>query len=204
MVLVKFGFHALSVETRNSYIMYGKKYSDDLAVYVRCRDGRPVGGNVKVDYYFSPIFAPDDSIIDFGIGVRINILDQYDMNDEIMIGTGEKIVSLIKYMGEIEQFTLSEINNPFIQSRLFSKYIKAKRMYDSLIHNDKYASEFKELIKALYGKSKQNNAAVRFQMCIDFLNSLPGCFFDQDIELMETKEKANLLIEEIHNRSLLE
>lgn len=107
-VLIKNDFKIVTIVSENDYIMFAKRYSEELAVYVRCIDNRSHGHNVDVDYFFTPVNSPDDSIELFGIGIKINIISIYDVNDNIMCSAGYKIITLFNTMNALERFVLNE------------------------------------------------------------------------------------------------
>lgn len=189
--------------------MFAKRYSDDLAVYIRCTDGRKLGHNVNVDYLFAPIQPPDDSIDLFGVGIIVRILSVYNVNDELMVAAGNKIVNLFAHMDSIESFTISELNSPFIKTKRFKYYIRAKEIYKTLFLHEKYGCKFAILVDRINNeiKCKKNSLLAFepcFEMCVDFLNSIPKNCFSDEIATLDVTEKARLLYDEIYNRSLLE
>ena len=96
-VLIKNDFKIVTTVSKNDYIMFAKRYSEELAVYVRCTDNRSHGHNVDVDYFFTPVNSPDDSIELFGIGIKINIISINKKHKEQTINLIIKIIKIECY-----------------------------------------------------------------------------------------------------------
>lgn len=204
-VLIKNDFKIVTTVSKNDYIMFAKRYSEELAVYVRCTDNRSHGHNVDVDYFFTPVNSPDDSIELFGIGIKINIISIYDVNDNIMYSAGYKIVALFNTMNALERFVLNELENPFIRSRRYEYYIKAKKIFNLLKFNEKYKEKFEALIIDINNDLKTNkkNNSSRI-LCTDFVQSLPTNFLGNELSELNDLKISSLLYEEIYNHFVLD
>ncbi len=175
-------------------IYFVKRYSDKLAFYINCFDNRAYDGPITVTLYFTGVTMPDDSILNFDLGISIPILKMYQVQqsdeafkqfseedceiaDRLMLAAGRKIVDIESGMDEkMANMILNEIQNPYISSKRTELYREKVKIYDVLNGDKELRDEF-ELFKRAYQKVYKKPAA--FKLCNEFIDKLPKTYFEE-------------------------
>lgn len=175
-------------------IYYIKRYSDKLAFYIRCSDNRHHDGAVSVEMIFTAIQLPDDRIVTFEVGVHIEILKVYfDITDELMIAAGKKVVAIESNIGNVSNTILEELKKPYFPKKRNEVFKDILLVYDTINEDIDIQEEFISLKKEVCKCIKKNRTSEIFQLCSEFVDSLPSDYFSiRKIELDINEIKDNL------------
>ena len=107
-------------------IYFIKRYSDDLAFYIKCLDSRDRNRGVSIEMFFSPIEIPADNVMSLETKIHIHILTVYgDITDDIFVSAGKKVISIERNVGNLSNMILEEFNEPYFQRGRLSCYKRA-------------------------------------------------------------------------------
>lgn len=186
-------------------IYYIKRYSDELAFYIRCSDNRHHNGGVSVEMFFTAIQIPDDRLITFGVGVHIHILTIYfDITDEMMVAAGEKIVAIENNIGNVSNVILQEIKSPYFPNRRNQIFNEILLVYDAINEEASIREEFILLKSNVCKAIKRKKSTEIFQLCNDFVDNLSADYFivrGIDLDINRIK---NILAEQIRAQCMLD
>ena len=175
-------------------IYFVKRYSDKLAFYINCFDNRAYDGPITVTLYFTGVTMPDDSILNFDLGISISILKMYQVQqsdeafkqfseedseiaDRLMLTAGRKIVDIEAGIDEkMASMILNEIQSPYFSSKRMELYREKVKLYDVLNEDEELREEFalfKESYKKVYKKAEA------FELCSEFVDKLSEGYFEK-------------------------
>lgn len=173
-------------------IYFIKRYSDDLAFYIKCLDSRKRNRGVSIEMFFSPIEIPADNIMSLETKIHIHILTVYgDITDDIFVSAGKKVIAIERNVGNLSNMILEEFNEPFFQRGSLSHYKKELAIYRIVKEDTAIRQEFECLmqnVKKMMIKDKR--ARKMSQLCGDFIEQLPVDYFSSkgiDLELRYIK-----------------
>ena len=176
----------------NWYCIYFiKRYSDDLAFYIKCLDSRDRNRGVSIEMFFSPIETPDDSILRLETKIHIHILTVYgDITDDILVSAGKKVIAIERNIGNLSNMILEEFNEPYFQWGRLSIYKKGLTMYKIVKEDTAFKQEFECLMQNVRKMIKGKKTRKAYQLSEDFIEQLPVDYFGSkgiDLELSKIK-----------------
>lgn len=188
-VLMGSGYRMTTVGKDRAYFM--KRYSEDLAFYVRCR-GITEDIGMWVDFFFTPITAADDNIYRPGLGIHIWILElSGKVTDEVMIQAGKKILAIESRIGSLSSMIMEELEKPYFidEHGRYPIYKKQLYIYNVVKEDENLRAEFEELKKNVCKKLKRGSRRQAIQFGIDFVENLKEDYFrnkgvDFDFEMI--------------------
>ena len=139
-ILKKDGYR-LSILSKDC-VYFTKRYSDELAFYIRCFDSRSNNNGILVNLYFVPIQRADDSIESLPVGIKINVanIKYTEFIDEVMVAIGKKIIDISKKLVVYEFMIIDELKNPRFVNLKWERYTMIKNIYENLNNNSEYKS----------------------------------------------------------------
>lgn len=186
-----------------SYFM--KRFSDKLAFYVRCSDNRHHNGAIEIRIFFTAIQLPDDGLTSFNAGMDIHILTLYsDITDEIMIAAGEKIVAIENSIGSAADIILAEIEKPYFQSKQLQVFKKTLLIYDTFSKDESLQEKFDSLKSEVCKLVKRKKNVEIYQLCSDFVDSLPTEYLKKKEINLEVNRIKNILAEQLYAQCILD
>ena len=176
-VLVSKGYKR-SILTKD-YIMYIKRYSEELAFYIKCLDNRERNQEISIEMIFTTIGTPDDGLFVSGVGIHMKILTVLgDAADDIMIRAGEKIVELEGSLSGFADFVLNELDNAYFQTKRLPIYKRGILIY-KIIKEDEQMRQKLHLLKEEVCKLIRNQEERQaYQQIDDFVEELPDDYFE--------------------------
>ena len=176
-----------------SCVYFIKRYSDELAFYIRCMDSRDRNHGVSVEMFFSPIETPADNILSLKTGIHIRILTEYeDITDDIMISAGKKVAAIEKNIGSLSNVILEELNEPYFPSRRISFYKKGVTVYRTVEEDTALREEFERLIKNEKRMIRSKKTKQAYQLGHEFIGQLPEDYLRSkgiDLELSDSNKR---------------
>ena len=168
-------------------IFYVKRYSDELAFYVRCVHEK-WKDQTTIEWFFTAIDTICDSIDRLSIGLRIPMITMVLENkdplsgfpvvfatpetaDNILIDIGKKIISLENSMGPLtEQMIMADLNNPYLCNKRDIVYREELQVYN-VLNKDEELKECFTQFKINYNKvrKKSNESYKIFVSHIPFI-----------------------------------
>lgn len=201
-VLNKNGYKMITLDSGCVYFI--KRYSEQLAFYIRCSDNRKYSGGVHIQLFFSPITIPDDSITTFGIGIEINVLTVFNVTDEIMIKAGDKIVAMEKEIGCCSPVVLKELEEPFFLSRKYEVYNKILLIYNSVAENIEIRESFEQLKENVRKMIKKRKDREAYRLGYNFIEDLSKDYFEQRGIVLELSDIKNYFAEQLYSQCILD
>ncbi len=162
-------------------IYFFKRFSEDLAFYICCRDCRKRENGIEVVFYFSPIHTADDTIRRLEVGIKINMGNIVE-EDIIAQATdyGRKIISIENSIGCYEEVIMNEMRNPIIKTERLEYYMEHDYHYYHCFKNCKEIEEKWNLLhqNVIYDikKNKFKNSKT---ICKEFIDSFDNEFFEK-------------------------
>ena len=150
-------------------IYFVKRFSEKLAFYVRCNVNSR--NSLNIDFYFTAIQVPDDSVYSTNIGVNIYIGFMAGDNEEKIRIAGKRILEIEKNIGGLEELVLSELEKPFFVLEANKEYYARTLVYSTVKNDENLSKEFALL------KEKSINAVQRSEK--DELLKLSSQFVDK-------------------------
>lgn len=183
----------------NEYVMYMKRYSKELAFYVKCLDKRKWNQGISVEMIFTTIETPDDSLFVSGVGIHIQILTVYeDITDDIMIRAGEKIVAMENSLSGFSDFVLNELDNPYFQTKRLSIYKRGLLMYKIIKEDEQIGQKLDSLKSEVCRLIRSQKTRQAYQRCHDFIKQLPDHYFEDKKMGLGTDMDISTFIEYIY------
>lgn len=180
-VLVSKG-HKRSILARD-YIMYIKRYSEELAFYIKCFDKRERNQGISIEMIFTTIGTPDDSLFVSGVGIHMQILTVLgDADAGIMIRAGEKIVELEDSLSGFADFVLNELDNAYFQTKRLPIYKRGVLIYKIIKEDGQMKQKLYSLKEEVCKLIKNQKERQAYQRGHDFMKELPDDYF-KDKEL---------------------
>ena len=180
-------------ELRMGCVYFIKRYSDDLAFYIRCTDSRYPGGGIFIEMLFSPIDLPDDSLLSLEAGIYMPILMQYeDITDDIIISAGKKVVEIEKNIGNLPNVIMEELSEPYFPNGRISVYKEKLAVYKTVKEDTEIREEFESLIKNEKRMIRSKKTEQAYQLSHEFIEQLPADYFRSkgiDLELSDIKSR---------------
>lgn len=175
-------------------VYFIKRYSDELAFYIRCTDNRNHNGGISVEMFFSPIEIPADNILSLKAGIHMHILTVYrdDITDDVMVSAGEKIIAIEKNIGNLSNVILDELEEPYFHNRRISIYKNARVIYNTIKEDVTISQEFEQLKKDVSKMIKGGKTRQAYQLCHDFVDKLSIDYFrNKGIDLEFSDIRSN-------------
>jgi len=72
-----------------------RRETEDVFMYVFVSDGRPGGANLDVDVWIAPPDSADDGLDNLGVGYKIRIGSEYDVDDVFFANCQRRIVHFL-------------------------------------------------------------------------------------------------------------
>lgn len=159
-------------------IYFMKRYSSDLAFYIRCSDNRNYQGDISLELFFTPVEIPSDSLLTFGIGVHIQVLSVFDdITDGLMAAAGKKIVAIENGIGSLSQTILNELETPYVMTDRIPVYKLQRAVYKLVEGDESIRQEFETLKKDVCKRIRSRRDRQAFQLGRDFANHLSEEYF---------------------------
>lgn len=182
-------------------IYFAKRYSDKLAIYVRCDVIRT---SLHVDLYFTAVQVPNDRIVDTNIGIKIYIALCNGDGEKLHL-TGKRILTIAENIGVWEEITLAEMEKPFFTLKANHDYYANTRVYNT-IANDADLQEELAMLKEKVCKmirEKENEIKIK-GLCSDFLNQLPDDYFESKGVDFTAKEIKRCFAQQVYAECVLD
>lgn len=189
------------VVNNENNIYFAKRYSDKLAIYVRCD---VIRASLFVDLYFTAVQVPDDRIVDTNIGIKVYIA-LCDGDEEVLHSTGKRVLEIAKNIGVWEEITLTEMEKPFFTLKSNHDYYANTRVYNT-IANDANLQEELAMLKEKVCKmirEKENQIKIK-GLCSDFLNQLPADYFESKGVDFTAKEIKRCFAQQVYAECVLD
>lgn len=172
-------------------VYFIKRYSDDLAFYVRCSEDRCEG--LKIEMLFLPIDIPDDNLLSLEAGIHVNILTVYwDITDDLIASAGKRAIAIEKNIGDLSNVILNELNEPYFYNRRIADYKEERAIYGIVKEDTAIRQEFNCLKKNVGEMIKIKSMEQVYQLSYDFIEQLSIDYFKNkgiDLELSDIKSK---------------
>lgn len=163
----------------NDYVMFIKRYSEELAFYVKCKDKRKWNRGISVELIFTTIGLPDDSLFVSGVGIHTQILTVIDdVTDDIMIQAGEKIIAMEDSLAGFADFVLAELDNAYFQTRRLGIYKRGLLIYKIIRDDESVGEEFDSLKEEVCKLIKSRKTKQAYQRSHTFIEQLPDGYFE--------------------------
>ncbi|MDE5825461.1 MAG: hypothetical protein K2N44_05115 [Lachnospiraceae bacterium] len=176
-VVLKENGHKM-IDLGRGCIYFMKRYSPDLAFYIRCSDNRNYQGDISLELFFTAVDIPCDSLCTFGIGVHIQVLRVFDdITDELMRASGEKIVVIENGIGGLSQAILNELETPYVMTGRIPVYKRQRAIYKLVEEDESIRQEFEMLKKDVCQKIRNRRDKQAFQLGGDFAKHLSKEYF---------------------------
>ena len=161
-------------------IYFFKRYSSELAFYVKCRDARRNNHGILVEMFLAPIDIPDDRIEVLPAGIHIVILKVCadEFTDEIMIGAGEKIIKLEKKLAVFENMILNELKAPYFPNGRWEVVTQTHLIYNTLNNEPQLRERINEFMSCWCNCTKKNKPSV-YDFVSELIDNMPKDFFDK-------------------------
>lgn len=173
-------------------IVYVKPCSKDVAQYLMYRDSRSTGGNVSVSLWLAPVQLPDDRIDVLGIGVKVVLFSEFDVDDSIMKAVTRKAAIVSAKLDGFHELVASELNAPFVENRRTEVYRKSLQIEQSVVIRPSLETRLKETVDSFYeGNIVYDEVKRRCSTLIDEM----GDSWCEDLSAIATSQKTRLLAE---------
>lgn len=169
------------VVNRDDNIYFAKRYSEKLAFYVRCNVNSR--NSLNMDFYFTAIQVPDDSIYNTNIGVNIYIGFMAGDNEEKINIAGKRILEIEKNIGHLEEMVLSELEKPFFILEANKEYYARLLVYNTVNSDENLSKEFmllKEKSTNMIQRSEKNELSELSSQFVDKLET--GYFKNRNLQ----------------------
>lgn len=166
-------------------VYFIKRYSQDLAFYVRCRDCRSNNRGVSVEIFFVPVEIPADNVIDSPAGLNVKILTIYDdeLSDEILTAAGEKVVAVEKKLGNCADMVMEELKNPYLKNKKWEIHTKILLIYKTLNEDPKIKKQIEEFMIKWCNSSHKDKPSSS-ELVHEIVDNLPDDYFEKfDVDL---------------------
>lgn len=178
-----------------------KRYSDKLAIYIRCVVERDI---MDVELYFTAVQVPDKRIADTNTGINIYIAF-CNSREETLRSAGRRALAVANNIGTFEEIVLGEMEKPFFTLKANHDYYANTRVYNT-IANDADLQEELAMLKEKVCKmirEKENQIKIK-GLCSDFLNQLPADYFESKGVDFTTKEIKRCFAQQVYAECILD
>ncbi|MFM9331340.1 hypothetical protein [Paenibacillus mesotrionivorans] len=191
--------------SKDGYCIYVKRRSEHVAYYIRCTDNRSKGGNVTVDLYISPIEFPSDRLDLIHVGVKFEIYSQYEVNDEVMIAAGRRVLAIIEQSGQLADWIEQQLDVPFIETGRTPYYLYSRRMYEKICRTPEVSASFHAL-QALARKCVKGRLSLERlnAACTQFSIELGEDFFAEFHPTIDEERKGYELANRLYGEAVFE
>ncbi len=167
------------IDKGENIIYYAKRYSEDLALYIRCPYSGFPGAGYKLSLFFSTVNGCDD-MNKIGIGIEFSV-GNIEKKVESNIKYGRKLLLLESQIGCFEKMILDEMHSSSYKTEWFDYYMKYDYLYYNCLKNcEEIKEEWEKLHKDVI-KDIQNNAAKSVdKICSDFLDDFDKCLYEKN------------------------
>lgn len=173
----------------SDYVMYIKRYSEELAFYIKCLDKRDRDQGISIEMIFTTIETPGDGLFVSGVGIHMQILTVLgEITDDILIRAGEKIIAVEDSLGGFEDFVLNEFNDAYFQTKRLPIYRRGILIYKIVKEDEQLKQELESLRQAVCMLIKGRKARQAYQRSHDFMERLPDNYFE-DKELGDITDR---------------
>ena len=143
-------------ELGSGCIYYMKRFSPELAYYIRCSDYRSGQGDISFDLFFTVVDVPCDVFLTFGVGLHVKILSIYEgvtddfmCTNELMTNAGEQIIVIENKIGSLAPVILDELEKPYYMNRKIPHYRLEREIYRQVEGDEYVRPEFDTLKKEM-------------------------------------------------------
>lgn len=161
-------------------VYFIKRYSQDLAFYVKCLDSRDRNRGISIEIFFYPVEIPADNVMDSPAGLNVKILTVHDdeLSDEILTAAGEKVVAAEKKLGNCADMVMEELKNPYFKNRYWEIHTKILLIYKTLTEDPEIKRQIEEfMIK--WCTSSQKDKPSSSELVHGIVDNLPDGYFDK-------------------------
>lgn len=189
----------------SDYVMFIKRYSEELAFYIKCCDKRKWDQGISVEIIFTTIGTPDDSLFVSGVGIHAQILMVIDdITDDIMIRAGEKIIVMEDSLSGFADFVLAELDNAYFQTRRLGIYKRGLLIYKIIKEDESMRKEFDSLKEDVCKLIKSRKTKQAYQRGRDFMEQLPDNYFEDKETDLGTDLDTSTFAEYIYAQCILD
>ncbi|MNP39753.1 hypothetical protein D3C76_1333410 [compost metagenome] len=176
-----------------------------MAYYIKCTDNRNQGGNVTVVLWISPIEFPDDRLELINVGVKFEIYSEYEVNDEVMMAAGRRVLAIIERSTELADWVEQQLDVPFIENRRTPFYLYSRRMYEKICRTPETAASF-NVLKMLAHKCVKGRLSMDHlrEACTQFTIELGEDFFAEFHPAIDENRKGKELASRLYAEAVFE
>jgi len=184
----------------DSLVAYIKHCDDITAFYLMYQDNRSTGGNVKVTLWLAPIQLPDARIEVLGIGIKIILFEDFNVNDSIICGVTNKGVALVDKLKRFTGIVNDELSNPFYENRRMIIFRKALQIESIARSQSSIMKKLDEILDRFF------NGDIDYEkvrnLCADLIYE-DSSFECSDLRKISISQKSRLLAEMVVARRLV-
>ena len=192
-------------------IYYMKRFSPELAYYIRCSDNRSSQGDISFELFFTVVDVPCDVFLTFGVGLHVKILSIYEgvaydfmSTNEIITNAGEKIIGIENSIGGLAPVILDELEKPYYMNKKIPHYRLEREIYRQVEGDERVRSEFDTLKKEMCRIIKHGGNRKPRQLVMDFSAGLSdACFKGRGIDL-EFSEIQEMFYQHLYAECILD
>lgn len=166
------------IVTKKDCVYFIKRYSQELAFYIRCRDRRQCHRWIEVEMFFMPIVIPDEEVFLSQAGICIQVFPHGNCVGDKMISAGNKIIALEANMANFSELVLRELEEPFFPNAKFPVNKISFLIYNRIKEDESIRQEFVKLERDVCRLMKGKKTKQAYQQCCDFLKQLPSVYFE--------------------------
>ncbi len=168
------------IDINEEAIYYIKRFSEELALYIRC----PYSGIPESGYEMSLFFSVINNCVDIReIGVGIEFSAGYIVENDVEpnIKYGQKLLAIEKQIGSFEKMILDEMHSSSYKTEWFDYYMKHDYLYyNSLKNCGDIKTEWEKLHKDVIKDIQNNEAKNVDKICADFLDGFDVAFYEKN------------------------
>ena len=114
-----------------------RRETEDVFVYVFVSDGRPGGATLDVDVWIAPPENADDSLDNLGVGYKIRIGNEYDVDDVFFAQCQCRIVHFLPCIPAIVPLVQLELQHPGFPTKRWTVYQLEQSAFSCLLSRAK-------------------------------------------------------------------
>jgi hypothetical protein len=145
------GFEVAIPFCDSRFVSMVRYVSPSLCAYLFVLDGRPGGANLTVDLWLAPPESPDHSIEALVAGYQIQILSQYDVDDDVITIAVTRVKKILPLCSQFDPIVCGNLKDATYNPTAREFYLTAKRIYEEFLEDSssyKLVKEVRDVIES--------------------------------------------------------
>lgn len=199
--ILKKNNYKMTISDEND-IWFVKRYSDELAYYVRCNRIESQK-TIYVTFYFTAIQVPDSRLATTDIGLKIEIGYSGEAG-KTLEAAGEKIVAIENNLGDVAEVIMDELEEPYFMLAINEPYNENMVIYEIIDGNESLQTELKELKCKGCECLREGDKEKLQSLCSAFIDKVPDRVWEEEKICFDKDKTKNCFAEQIFAQCVLD